>query len=86
MSEQPDFNKRNPRNNVSQDARAFAVAWNLPFQLIVPPLLGGGIGYLLDRWLHTKPVFLLILGVLGFILGIREVIKSAALLDKKNGR
>lgn len=86
MREQPtDPGRRKSGTDLSQGAKAFAVAWSLPFQLIVPPLVGGGIGYLLDRWLHTKPALMLVLGLLGFILGLREVIKAAALLDKKNG-
>jgi ATP synthase protein I len=81
----PDPAKRDPNKDLSEGAKAFAVAWSLPFQLIVPPLVGGGIGYLVDRWLHTKPVFMLVLGIVGFIIGLREVIKAAALLDKKDG-
>jgi ATP synthase protein I len=81
----PDPASHKSRQEVSQGAKAFAVAWSLPFQLIVPPLVGGGIGYLLDRWLHTKPIFMLVLGILGFIIGLREVIKMAALMDKKDG-
>lgn len=77
---------RNSRNDVSQGARAFAVAWALPFELIVPPLVCGGIGYLLDHWLHTKPLFMLVLGLVGFGLGIREMVRTAAALDNKNGR
>jgi F0F1-type ATP synthase assembly protein I len=46
-------------------------------------VVGGGIGYVLDRWLHTKPAFLLILGLLGVALGVRDMIKTASLLDKK---
>lgn len=69
----------------SGDARAFAVAWTLPFTLVVPMFVGGGIGYLLDRWLHTKPLFMLLLGILGLALGVRDVVKAAAMLDKKNG-
>lgn len=37
-------------------------------------VIGGGLGYLLDRWLHTAPIFLLIFGALGFAGGIYEVI------------
>lgn len=86
MSEQPtDHGSRKSQNDLSQGAKAFAVAWSLPFQLIVPPLVGGGIGYLLDHWLHTKPALMLVLGLLGFGLGLREVIKTATLLDKKDG-
>ena len=65
--------------------KAAAVAWTLPFELIVPPLLGGGVGYLLDRWLHTRPIFMLVLGIFGFVIGLRNLIKTAALLDKKDG-
>ncbi len=52
-----------------------AIAMELPFTLVGAILLAGGAGYLLDRWLHTKPLFMLVLGVLGFIAGVREVIR-----------
>ncbi len=52
-----------------------AIAMELPFTLVGAILLAGGAGYLLDRWLHTKPLFMLFLGVLGFIAGVREVIR-----------
>jgi ATP synthase protein I len=64
-------------------AKAMAIAWTLPFSLVVPMVLGGGLGYFLDRWLHTKPALLLILGLLGLGLGVRDVLKSASMLDKK---
>jgi ATP synthase protein I len=66
-------------------ARAFAVAWALPFELVVPMVVGGAAGYFLDRWLHTKPALLLVLGLLGLAIGIRNLVKSASLLDKKDG-
>jgi ATP synthase protein I len=62
--------------------KAAAVAWTLPFELIAPPLLAGGIGYLLDRWLHTKPLFMLVLGLAGMVLGIVNAVRTASLLDK----
>ncbi len=63
--------------------RALAVAWTLPFALVAPMVVCGVIGYFLDRWLHTKPAFLLILGFLGVVVGIREAMKTAGTLDKK---
>ncbi len=62
-----------------------AVAWTLPFEIIMPPLAAGGVGYLLDHWLHTKFVFMLVLGLLGMALGIRNALKTASLLDKNDG-
>lgn len=52
-----------------------AIAMELPFTFAGAILLAGGAGYLLDRWLHTKPIFMLVLGALGFIAGVREVIR-----------
>ena len=39
------------------------------FELVVAPLVMGGIGWLLDRWLGTSPVLTIALGVFG-VLGI----------------
>lgn len=47
----------------------------LPFVLVAAVVVGGFLGYLLDHWLHTKPVFLLILGGVGFFAGVRDVLR-----------
>lgn len=70
------------RKATAGTARAFAVAWTLPFELVVPALVAGAIGYLLDRWWHTQPIFMLVLGLVGMVLGIRNAVKAASLLDK----
>jgi len=36
---------------------------------------GGGIGYLIDRAIHTSPTFTLILGGLGFVAGMFSLIR-----------
>ncbi len=63
--------------------KAIGVAWTLPFELIVPMIVGGGIGYLLDRWLHTAPLFLIVIGFAGFGIGLRDILKTASSLDQK---
>jgi F0F1-type ATP synthase assembly protein I len=52
-----------------------ALALELPFTIVGAALLGAGLGYLLDHWLHTKIVFTLILGGLGFAGGVKEVVR-----------
>jgi F0F1-type ATP synthase assembly protein I len=37
--------------------------------------VGAALGYFLDHWLHSKPIFMLVFGGLGFAGGIREVIR-----------
>ena len=58
-----------------QVANDSAIAMELPFTFAGAILLAGGAGFLLDRWLHTKPIFTLVLGTIGFIGGVREVIR-----------
>jgi ATP synthase protein I len=64
--------------------RQAAIAFELPVMLIAPAVVGGAVGFFLDRWLHTKPIFLLVLGILGVGLGIRDALKSASAQDKKD--
>jgi ATP synthase protein I len=52
-----------------------AIALELPFVLVSAMVVGGLLGYFLDRWLHTKPVFLLVMGGIGFFAGVRDVLR-----------
>ena len=52
-----------------------ALAMELPFTLVGAVLFAGATGFFLDKWLHTKPWLMLALGILGFIGGVREVIR-----------
>lgn len=52
-----------------------ALALELPFTFVGAIGVGVFLGYFLDRWLHTKALFMLILGVLGFVAGLREVLR-----------
>jgi ATP synthase protein I len=63
--------------------KEMALAFQLPFMIVGPVILGGVIGFFLDRWLHTKPLLMIVLGVLGIVVGLRDALKSAALQDKK---
>ena len=56
-------------------SQQFAMAMELPFILAGTILLGGVLGFFLDRWLHTKPIFMLVLGAMGFIGGVREILR-----------
>ena len=58
-----------------QDRNQTAIALELPFVLVGAVALGGLLGFLLDRSLHTKPIFLLLFGALGVAGGIREIIR-----------
>lgn len=65
--------------------RQMAIVMELPFTLAGPILLGAIIGGLLDHWLRTAPAFLLVLGALGFVAGLRELARRMKILDKTSG-
>ena len=52
-----------------------AIALELPFTFVGAIAIGVVLGYFLDRWLHTKAVFIIIFGALGFVAGLREVLR-----------
>jgi F0F1-type ATP synthase assembly protein I len=51
----------------------------LPFLLVGGTLVAGLFGFLLDRWLHTKPILMLVLGAIGFAVSVRDLLRR---LDK----
>jgi len=55
--------------------QALALALELPFILVGSVLLGGLVGWWLDGRLHSSPVGMLLLGLLGFAGGVREVLR-----------
>ncbi len=56
----------------------FAMAMELPFVIVGAVLLGGVLGFFLDRWFHTKPYLMLVFGALGFFGGVRDIIRRTS--------
>ena len=80
----PDFPR--PRSQELEKAKKYstqtALAFELPFTLVGAVIVGGVLGYYLDRWLHTKMLFTLMLGGAGFYAGLREILRR---LDGSKG-
>ena len=71
-----------PDKDPGGTVKQIALAFELPFMMVGPVVLGGVMGYFLDRWLHTKPLLLIVLGILGVVVGVRDAVKSAGAQDK----
>ena len=71
-NEPPNASAPGKTNNFSNQ---FAMATELPFILVGAVLLGGVLGFFLDRWLHTKPFLMLLFGALGFFGGVRDILR-----------
>ncbi|HTB94220.1 MAG TPA: AtpZ/AtpI family protein [Candidatus Sulfotelmatobacter sp.] len=54
------------------------MAMELPFIFVGCIVVGGAIGYFLDAWLHTKPALMIVFGALGFVAGLRDILRRLA--------
>lgn len=61
-----------------QDDPSYRVGQLVLSQLVGGPLGGGVIGWLLDRWLGTKPWLMLILLFLGFAGGVINIFRISS--------
>ena len=77
-SNKTDPKPESPGQHAAGFSRQFAVAMELPFIMVAAIVVGGLIGYFLDLWLHTKPYLMLLFGLLGFIAGLRDMLRRAA--------
>ena len=59
--------------------------FRLSVELVAGLVVGGGIGWFLDRWLDTKPVMLLIFFALGAAAGMLNVIRAAKEMNRDVG-
>lgn len=64
-----------PRKRPTAFLRALAYALELPFILVAGVVIGGGIGWWLDQYVGTAPLLAIVLGLLGFIAGLREILR-----------
>jgi ATP synthase protein I len=60
---------------------ALAIAFRFATELGAALFVGAGLGWLLDRWLHTSPFFVVGMFILGAAAGIRNVMRAAAELN-----
>jgi ATP synthase protein I len=59
--------------------RAMNLGFRVVSELVAGIVVGGGIGYLLDKWLGTKPFLLILFGLLGTAGGFWNIIRATSL-------
>ncbi len=74
-----------PRKSVGAEKYgAAAMAWRMVIELVVGMAIGLGMGWGLDALFGSLPLFLILLGLLGFAAGIRTMMRSAAEVQRRN--
>ena len=60
--------------------------WRMVIELVAGLLIGFGMGYGLDRLFGTLPIFLILFTLLGFVAGVRTMMRTAKeFQDEKTG-
>ncbi|NSX53487.1 AtpZ/AtpI family protein [Parasulfitobacter algicola] len=60
------------------------LAWRMVIELVAGLLIGFGIGFGLDRLFGTTPIFLVLFILLGFIAGVKTMLRSAQEIQQKH--
>ena len=71
-----------PREQAPPDRgwqKAMSLGFRVVSELVAGIVVGGGIGYLIDRWLGTKPFLLVLFGLLGTAGGFWNIIRSTSM-------
>jgi ATP synthase protein I len=69
-----------PGQRPTTDASAMARGFRLSTELVAGVLVGAGVGWLIDRWLGTTPLGMLVFLLLGFVAGVLNVMRAAGLV------
>ena len=72
-----------PEKKVEDHHKAAQLAWRMVIELVAGLGIGFGIGYGLDFLFGTMPVFLVGFTMLGFIAGVRTMLRSAKEIQEK---
>jgi ATP synthase protein I len=69
-----------PGQRPTTDASAMARGFRLSTELVAGVLVGAGIGWLIDRWVGTTPLAMLVFLLLGFVAGVLNVMRAAGVV------
>jgi ATP synthase protein I len=64
-------------------ASALARGFRLSTELVAGVLMGGAIGWLLDRWLGISPWGMIVFLLLGFAAGVLNVMRAAGIIPPR---
>jgi ATP synthase protein I len=76
----PSDDGEGPGRGVPQTAAGWV--FRLSVELVVGLVVGGGIGWLLDRWLGTSPLLLILFFLVGAGAGMYNVVRAAREINR----
>lgn len=74
--------KKYKKDNTQKNNNSIGSAFKISTELVAAVFVAIFIGWYLDKWLGTKPIFLIILLLVGIVAGIFNVVRSAKMINK----
>ena len=65
------------------NAASFGQAFKISTELVAAVVVGSTLGFILDSWFDTKPLFTICFFFMGVAAGIKSVIRSAKKMQNK---
>ena len=72
-----------PKPHMDEHYSRAQLAWRMVIELVAGLLIGFGIGYGLDTLFGTMPIFLVLFTLLGFVAGVKTMVRSAQEIQEK---
>lgn len=66
--------------------RQVGLLTTIPVLLTVPPIAGFLAGRFLDRKLNTDPIFSIVLLIIGFVIGARQIARTVKLASRDGSK
>ncbi len=79
--------KARGRENAHEEDRPpskLGIAFRLSTEFVAAPVVGGAIGWGLDRLFGTTPIFLLVMFFLGVAAGFRNILRAAKEMNESD--
>ncbi len=76
---------KHDRGISTAEGRAESRGWAVGIEFVGAVLVSGFIGWLIDRWMGSKPWALIVMLVLGFAAGTRRAMQTASDFDTDPG-
>lgn len=77
--------EREKRESRRRAGAAQSVGFKIATELVASLAVGAGLGFVMDRWLDTKPLFMIVMLLLGFAAALMNVYRIVKGLDQAVG-
>ena len=68
--------------NETSKGNAFGIAMRMGTEFVAAVFVASFIGFYIDKWLETTPIFIIIFFIIGSVAGIFNVVRSSKMINK----